>query len=532
MKDNPLSAIINIFNKLSLQQKVVIGVTVGITAALFIVLFSFLNQPNYTPLYTNLAQDDASKIVDQLTTQKIPYEIGDNGKTISVPKDKVYEIRLSLASKGIPSSGVVGYEIFDKSTMGMSDFMQKLNYKRALEGELAKTIMEIDGVQGARVHIVIPQKSVFKDEQKPPTAAVVLKLKDNYSITKNNIAAIVNLVSSSVEGLTPGKITLIDTQGKLLSREEDDDPLALASAKQYEIKKSVEKYLAEKAQSMLDNVLGYGNSMIEVNADINFDQVEKTMESYDPNSQVAISEQTIKTDNNGKSAGDSSAQNSQNTTTNYEISKTIQKVVEGSGNIKRLSVAAVINDVPQEVKTGDAVKTEYQPRNPGEMNKLEDIIKSAVGVDSTRNDQISIVNIPFETKDIEDVKVKTPGMFDDPNKWMNPIMMIGAIAASIFLLKGLMKKLKNEKIIIGTYNGGGFDASNFAVPELAGAKQSQQLGMNMKKNLLPLGDLEDEISDEAARKRIQQEKITNYVSKNPVEAAKLINAWLHEDEFI
>ncbi|MHB1687313.1 MAG: flagellar basal-body MS-ring/collar protein FliF [Ignavibacteriaceae bacterium] len=531
MKDNPLSAVLNIFNKLSLQQKIVIGGTVGITAILLIVLLSFLNQPNYSPLYTNLSQDDASKVVEQLSAQKIQYEIGDNGKTISVPKDKVYEIRLSLAAKGIPNSGIVGYEIFDKSTMGMSEFMQKLNYKRALEGELARTIMEVDGVEGARVHIVIPQKSVFKDEQKPPTAAVVLKLKDNFSITKNNIAAILNLVSSSVEGLTPGKVTLLDTRGKLLSKEEDADPLAVASSKQYEIKKSVENYLAQKAQAMLDNVLGYGNSMVEVNADINFDQVEKTMESYDPNSQVAVSEQTIKTDNNGKTMGDSSAQQSQNTTTNYEISKTIQKVIEGSGNIKRLSVAAVINDVPKEVKSGGNVKTEFKPRSPEEMNKLEDIIRNAVGVDSTRNDQFSLVNIPFETKDIEDVKIKEPGMFDDANKWMNPILMIGAIAASIFLLKGLMKRLKNEKIIIGTFNNG-FDANNYAVPELAGAKHTPQLGMNFKKNLLPMGDLEDEISDEAARKRNQQEKISNYVSKNPIEAAKLINAWLHEDEFI
>ncbi len=531
MRDNPLSAVVNIFNKLSLQQKIAIGVTVAITAVIFIVLFSILNQPTYTPLYSNLSQDDASKIVDQLTTQKVQYEITDNGKTISVPKDKVYEIRLSLASKGIPSSGVVGYEIFDKNTMGMSDFMQKLDYQRALEGELAKSIMEIDGVQGARVHIVIPQKSVFKDEQKPTTAAVVLQLRNNYSISKNNISAILNLVSSSVEGLSPGKVTLIDTQGKLLSKQDDDDPLAVASSKQYEIKRSIENYLAQKAQSMLDNVLGYGNSMVEINADLDFDQVEKTMESYDPNSQVAISEQTIKTDNNGKSMGDSSAQQTQNSTTNYEISKSIQKVIQGSGNIKRLSVAAVINDVPTEVKKGNDVQTVYKPRSQNDMFKLEDIIKSAVGVDSSRNDQISIVNIPFETKDLTMDKISKPGIFDDPQKLMNPIMMLAAFVAALFLLKGLMKKLKNEKIMIGTYSGG-IGNSQFGVPELAGVKQTQQLGMNVKRNLLPIGDLEDEISDEAVRKRAQQDKISNYVSKNPVEAAKLINAWLHEDEFI
>ncbi len=531
MKDNPLSSVLNIFNKLTLQQKMVIGGAVSLTVLLLGVLLVFLNQPNYSTLFSGLSQEDASKVIDQLNAQKVQYEITDNGKTIKVPKDKVYEERISLAGKGIPSSGIIGYEIFDKSTMGMSDFMQKLNYKRALEGELAKTIMEVDGVEGARVHIVIPQKTVFKDEQKLPTAAIVLKLRNNYSITKGNIAAIINLVSSSVEGLTPGKVTLIDTQGKLLSKDDDSDPLAVSSSKQYEIKKSVENYLAEKAQGMLDNVVGYGNAMIEVNADLNFDQVEKTMESYDPNSQVAISEQSVKTENNGKNLGDSTAQVSQNSTTNYEISKTIEKVISGSGNIKRLSIAAVINDIPKEVKQNDKVETTFEPRPKDQMNKLEEIIKNAVGVDPTRNDQFSIVDIPFETKELDEEKITEPGMFDDMNKWLNPFLMIAAVAASILLLKGLMKRLKSEKIVIGTFNNEAALLDSYVQPELAAPVQSPQIGMRMKKNFLPVGDLEDEISDEAARKKNQQVKITNYVSKNPMDAAKLINAWLHEDEF-
>jgi flagellar M-ring protein FliF len=533
MKENSLTQVTNIFNKLSLQQKLVLGGTVGVTVAMLITLLFFLNQPDYVPLYTNLAQDDAAKVVDQLNAQKIPYVIDDNGKVIKVPKDKVYEERLSLAGKGIPSSGVVGYEIFDKSTMGMSEFMEKLNYQRALEGELAKTIMEIDGVQGARVHIVIPHKSVFKDEQKLPTAAVVLKLRNGYYLTRNNIAAILNLVSSSVEGLQPGKVTLIDTEGKLLSKEEDSDPLAVSSSKQYEIKKSVENYLAQKAQSMLDNVLGYGNSMVEVNADLNFDQVQKTMETYDPNSQVAISEQTIKSTNNGKNLSDSTAQLSQNNITNYDINKTIEKVIQGSGNIQRLSVAAVINDVPKEVKQGDKTKTEYGPRSTDQMNKLQEIIKNAVGVDPSRKDQFSIVNIPFETKELDNVQVAEPGgVVDNVNKWINPLIMIMAIVASIFLLKGLMKRLKNQKIVIGTFAGNNdVQLDGYSPSELAGGKKTPQInGPPKRKNLLPLGDLEDEISDEAEHKRVQHDKIVNYVSKNPVDAAKLINVWLHEDE--
>jgi flagellar M-ring protein FliF len=532
MKENPFSSILNIYNKLTLQQKMVIGGAVGLTMILLGILLFFLNQPNYTTLYTNLSQEDAAKVIDQLSSQKIPYDITDNGKTIRVAKDKVYEERITLAGKGIPSSGIVGYEIFDKSTMGMSDFMQKLNYQRALEGELAKSIMEVDGVEAARVHIVTPQKSVFKDEQKLPTAAVVLKLKNSDAISRNNIAAIVNLVSSSVEGLLPGKVTLIDTKGKLLSKEDDSDPLAVSSAKQYEIKKSIENYLAQKAQGMLDNVLGYGNSIVEINADLNFDQVEKTMESYDPNSQVAISEQNVKSENNGKNLSDSTAQVSQNSTTNYEINKTIEKVIAGSGNVKRLSVAVVVNDISKETKKGEKVITTSEPRPKEQLDKLENIVKNSVGVDPTRNDQVSIVNIPFETKDLDAVKIAEPGMFDDMNKWSNPILMMAAVAASIFLLKGLMKRLKTEKIIIGTYNNTPELAiDSFTPPELPGPVAIPKLSPKMRKSMLPLGDIEDDISEEAMQKKNQQEKISNYVSKNPVDAAKLINAWLHEDGY-
>ncbi len=532
MKENKLSSILNIFTKLSIQQKLVVGGTVITTIILLIVFLFFLNEPNYEPLYTNLNEQDASKIIEELNSQKAPYEISDNGKTIKVPKNKVYEQRLKLASKGIPNSGVVGYEIFDKMTMGMSEFMQKLNYIRALEGELSKTISSLNGVEGARVHIVLPKKSVFKDEQKLPTAAVVLKLKNNNSLTKNNIDAIVNLVSSSVEGLQTGKVTLIDTKGKLLSKENTEDPLAISSTKQYEIKKSVETYLAHKAQSILDNVIGYGNGIVEINADLNFNQVQKTMESYNPDSQVAISEQTIKTSNGGKSLGDSTSQVSQNTTTNYEINKTIQKVIESSGNITRLSVAVVVNEIQKKVKKGNKQKIVFEPRSPEQLKKLEEIIKNSVGINSERNDVFTLKSIPFAPKEIEPVEFLKPGVMDDVNKWSNTILLILAALASLIFLKGLMKKLKTQKILIGSLGNNEMAINSFTTDSLIQPQTVPSLIEKQipKKNLLPLGNLEDEISDEAISKRNQQERISNYVAKNPLDAAKLINSWLHEDE--
>jgi flagellar M-ring protein FliF len=540
-KKNPLENILGIFNKLSMQQRLLIGgIAVVSIVVLGFVLFSF-NEPDYAALFTNMAPEDASKVVESLTSSKTPYKIEDNGSTIRIPKDKVYETRLSLASKGIPSSGIVGYEIFDKSTMGMSEFMQKLNYKRALEGELSRTIMQIDEVAGARIQIVVPQKTVFKEEEKEPTASVIIKLKGRSTLSEANINAIANLISSSVEGMRPGKVTILDTQGRLLSKELDEGPAARSSSKQYEIKQNIESYLSQKAQSILDNVVGYGNAMVQVNADIDFDQVEKTMELYDPESQVAVSEQNIKGENSGKTSGDSTTANNENSTTNYEISKTLQKVIAGTGNIKRLSVAAVINDIPSTVKNGDNIKTVFKTRSEDQIRKLEEILKNAVGIDPQRRDQFSIVSMPFETTKEDGQEESGIASILNNEKYTNYILLFVAVGAAMFILKGLMGRLKNEKILIGKVNSpalassAGQDDDLFFVPpqqQLGGSERpSAALPPKKKKAILEVGDIEDEITDEAVQKKVQQEKIVNYVQKNPVDAAKLINAWLHEDEY-
>jgi len=532
MSKKPTDAIMGMLNQLSLQQKVIIGGSAILTTILLIVLLTFLNEPAYSPLYSDMTSDDASKVIEFLNAQKIQYKIEDNGKTILVPKDKLYETRLNLAGKGIPTSGTIGYELFDKSQMGMSEFMQKLNYKRSLEGELSRTILGIQGIEGVRVHIVFPERTIFRDEQKQPTASVVLKMSDNFSLPRSSSISIVNLVASSVEGLTTNAITLIDTKGKLLWKEDDENSISFSSNKQYEIKNSVESYLIQKAQTLLDNILGYGNAMVQVNADLNFDQVEKTMETYDPEQQVVVSEQTMMSVNAGKTVSDTSAQNNQSSTTNYEIGKTVERVIQGSGNITRLSVAAVINDIPKEVQKGDKTEIVFEPRSQEQIKKLEELIKNAVGLDVDRNDQISIVNLPFQTTTSNDFVEENTQWFEDADGISNLVLVIIAIGGAIFLLRGLMGKLKNEQIFVGNV-GEEQLALQTAVPSMiANSKKAPQVlaDMRKKKDMLPVGDIEDEISDEAINKKNRQEKISNYVSKNPTEAAKLINAWLHDDE--
>lgn len=527
---------------LSLKQKVVIGLTVLTTFLFIILMISFLNKPSYSVLFSDLNQQDASNVIEHLAAEKIPYQLEGNGTIIKVPKEKVYQTRIELAGKGIPTSGTVGYELFDKSTMGMSDFMQKLNYKRALEGELARTIMGQDGIEGARIHLVFPEKSIFKDEQIPPTASVVIKLRDNYKLPKDKASAIVNLISSSVEGLSTNNITLIDNKGRLLWKENADENSSFFSSKQYDIKNSVELYLAQKAQTLLDNVLGFGNSMVQVNVDLNFNQVEKTMEIYDPESQVVISEQSTSASNSATSIDDTTQQNSENTIVNYEVSKTVQKVIEESGNIKRLTVAAVINDIPNTIQRDGKQIVEYTPRPPDQIQKIEELLKGTLGINSERNDQISIVSIPFETKTIEDnFNNQSTTWLDDKNELLNLILIILGIIGTIILLKSLTGKLKSDRIHIGTLNNQELiqgvdgnlrrlDSKESPTKDLTGSSKSALLEIKKKRNQLQIEDLEEEISADAINRESQIIKIKNYINKNPADAWKLINTWLYEND--
>jgi flagellar M-ring protein FliF len=533
----------NFLSTLTLKQKIVIGLSVVTTFILILLLVTIFNEPNYGVLFADLSQQDASKVVEHLSAQKIPYQIENNGTLIKVPKDRLYETRLELAGKGLPSSGTLGYELFDKSTMGMSDFMQKLNFKRALEGELARTIMVQEGIEGARVHLVFPEKSIFKDEQIPPTASVVVNLRDNYRLPKEKAFAIVNFIASSVEGLSTNNITLIDTKGRLLWKEDSEGNLSIASTKQYEIKNSIETYLAQKAQNLLDNVLGYGNSMVQVNAELNFNQVERTMEIYDPESQVVISEQTSIGSNAGFSVGDTTQQSTENTVTNYEVNKTIQRVIEETGNIKRLSVAAVINDIPKIVEKDGKQVTEYTPRPPEQIRKIEQLLRGALGIDEERNDIVSIVNIPFETKTFDDEIINQPASWlDDKNEIINLILIIIAIAGSIFLLKNITGKIKSDRIHIGTVESpklttgksdnpvSRLEGKEKTTPELSASGKSTLLEIKKKQGQLNITDLDEEISAEAMNREIQIERIKNYIMKNPADASKLINTWLYENE--
>ena len=500
--------------KLTLGQKVGIGAAVVVSIVALVMLVTWANKPSFGILFSNLEATDASKIIDKLKQQSVPYEISDGGKAILVPKDKVYELRLQMAGQGLPQSSVVGYEIFDKPSFGMTDFTQKVNYKRALEGELEKTILQLDEIDGASVHIVMPEKALFESEQKETTASVFLKLKDGAHLTPGEIRGVQRLVAASVEGLDPNNVTIVDSRGNLLSRKSDGVD-ALTSS-QYDLQGKVESYLANKAQTMLDAVLGPGNAIVRVSAGLDFSQVEKTTEQYDPNS-VILSEQTMQ--DRSSVPGDTSTSNGSlrtNSVTNYDVGKTVEKIVGDMGGVKKLSVAVLVNGKYTQIDKSGQTTVSYTPRSSQEISQLTDIVKKAVGFDVNRGDEVSVVNIPFENDDQAFLLKHKPGFqFKDyADKLVVLLAMIGAIV--VFL--SILGKVRRKDMVIR-------EQEPIAVLTRAksGAPAVAQPG-----NEQPESVQAAEYTEETLRANKIKGDVSTYIQSKPMDAAKLLKVWLAE----
>lgn len=391
----------NFANRLTRTQKIFIGGAVVAAIVAIVMIIGTANKTQMSVLFSELEAKDAATITDKLRERNIKYELSNNGSTILIPQEVLHDTRLSLASEGLPESSVVGYELFDKTNLGMSDFVQKLNYRRALEGELARTIGSIGEVKKARVHIVIPEKALFDKDQKQATASVVLQLKGTKSINKLNVEGIQNLVASSIEGLDAGAVTVVDQKGQILSEpQRDKNSLAAMSDTQYELQQKVDQYLTSKVQSLLDGVLGVGNAVVRATTELDFQQIEKTEEKFNPDEQVVRSEQQLEgrsaaVDSLNYPATNSNSEN-RNKITNYEISKTVEKIINNGGGIKRMTVAALINGTTKVVEKDGAPTLEYTPRPQEQMLQLNQIIKNSVGYNPTRSDQVTVENIQFD----------------------------------------------------------------------------------------------------------------------------------------
>ena len=407
------------FNSLPIAKRlgILVALAAGVAALVSVTLWT--QQPDMQVLFANLAPEDAGAIVEKLKEAKVPYEVGAGGTTILVPSVQVHDLRLQMAGQGLPHGGGVGFEIFDRSTLGMSEFVQKLNYRRALQGELARTIAQMPDVARARVHLAVPERRLFSGDHDRPRASVVLSLRGSNGLSRGQIQGIVHLVASSVEGLQTRDVTVVDGSGRLLSEGNGGgDGATRLTGSQLDYQRTLEKDIETRIQTMLERIVGNNKAVVRVSSILDLRQVEMTEERYDPNGQVARSEQRTQEKANGTNGvaggvpgvasnvppgqtqepAQTSSTNTanKNEVINYEISRTVAKIIEPTGTIKQLSVAVLVDGNYEPVKVGQAENArKYVPRSEPEMKQIEEIVKKAMGYSAERQDQVEVVNVQF-----------------------------------------------------------------------------------------------------------------------------------------
>lgn len=419
---NPvIERIRNMFREMPLYRRIALGVIVLVVLAGFTTMFIWANKTRFEPAYSSLSREDAGAIVQKLKESNTPYRLSGDGTTILVPKDKVYDVRLTMAREGIPKGGGIGYEIFDKTEFGTTEFVQKINKKRAIQGELARTISAFDEVKSARVMIVMPEESVFVEETKEPSASILLELSDE--LEEDKVAAVAHLVASSIQDLTPKLVTVVDTAGRILFEGKSEAEKARIKAEnladsQYKYKVRYEENLARRIQSMLERIVGKDRAIVRVTSEMDFSKKNVNEEIYDPferetefvRSRKQKSEKVTKEgpDNEPstvnpvvppgeRQGGEGKEIVSKNAdTVNYEISKRVRQSEKPMAVIERLSVAAVV-DGKYEYQTNEQGNSEkvYVPRSQEEMQQFRDIVVKAMGFNEIRQDQVSVETFPF-----------------------------------------------------------------------------------------------------------------------------------------
>ena len=415
----------NLLKNISAGKRIAILILAVGSISGFVFLMSWAGKPEFHPLFNNLGSQDAGIILDRLKDQKIPYRISSNGSTILIPQEHIYETRMELASEGLPQGGNIGFELFDNTKFGMSEFAQNVNYQRALQGELARTINGFPEVDSCRVHIVMPEKSLFLNEDHSASASVVLKLRHGKWLTQDQVQGIVHLVSSSVPRLSPENVTVVNSNGRLLAGLKDESGLGTLSSNQLDYQAKVEHKLESRVLTMLEKALGANRAIVRVSCALDFKRHELTEERFFPDNQVVRSEQMF---NETAKGNDTTPQgipgiqsnlpennptqtntvNDENTTfakqdrtVNYEIGKLTSHTLEPVGTMQRISVAVLVDGTYQSTpnKAGE-LDWAYVPRSPEELTNIENLVKSAVNFDDNRGDKVEVVNIQFETTQI------------------------------------------------------------------------------------------------------------------------------------
>lgn len=460
-----------IWGQLGVSQRLsVVLAALGVAGGL-VALSMWSSRADYALLYGKLDESEAGKVVAALDDAKVPHRVGAGG-SIYVPADKVHVMRMQLAGKGIPKGDGVGFEIFDKPNFGISDFVQRANYVRAVQGELSRTIAQLDEVEAARVMIVLPENRLLADSQKRTTASVFVRLRGHAELSASAVNSIRFLVANSVEGLQPAAVTVVDNRGTVLSGNEEEDTVAGLTAGQFGNRRAVEQYLGQKAQGMLEKVLGPGQAVVRVAVEINTETINRTEEKFDPEGQVARTTTSTEENNNTTTSNSggavgvaanaraetntaSAASNSTSTkrktiNNQYEINKTVSTILQSPGSLRRVTAAVFVASRFE----GEGADRKAVPRAAEELEKLRKLVQTALGLqpnDATRKDEVTLEEMPFNDAFPVEVaqqiqKQQTTTMWLDIAKNAGYVVLALAI---VFIFLRMLKKASAETSSLG-----------------------------------------------------------------------------------
>lgn len=515
-----------IWGKFSQNQKV--GVMfVGVAAVLAVGYMLLMRPPQrYETAFSGLQSDDAAAIVEQLRGQGIPYQLSADGTTVRVPGANVADVRLNAAANGLPKGGGVGFELFDKSSFGITEFAQQVNYQRALEGELQRTINKIDAVASSRVHIVIPQESLFTKDEQPTTAAVVLQFKPGGQLSPQQIKGVTYLVSSSVPGLKPENLTVVDETGAAIWSGADESNSFAGADDNFAKQKAYETDLARQLETMINRVVGSGQAAVKVSAVLNWDQKTTDSEIFSPDgtqAQIRSQQESTNstsgsttgaagvpgTDSNSGSGTDtyqagtptagSDQQASKDVTTNYELSRKVERVVQAPGKVERLSVAVVLND-----KEVDPVVTQ----------EIQGAITAAAGIDANRGDSITVTAVPFKDSAAAPVATAGPGMV---SKALGILKILGLILAPIIAIFFARRVLLQQQPVLHP-----------AVAAPGFPPNAAQLTRRMSMTEVPRDARM--VASMPARQQSKAQAQAQVAESDPAQLAVLIRTWMNEEQ--
>ncbi|HEY1630299.1 MAG TPA: flagellar basal-body MS-ring/collar protein FliF [Rhizomicrobium sp.] len=529
------------------------GVMAGVAAALtafFLYVAGVISEPAKTILYAGLEPRDAAAVTAKLDSMNVPYDAKADGGTILVPADQVTKLRMELASENLPQAGV-GYEIFDKSdAFGTTAFVQNINSLRALEGELSRSIQTIDGIDSARVHLVIPERQIFSREEQSPSASVVVRTRN--PLDKGQVGAIQHLVAAAVSSLTPARVAIVDDKGTLLAGGEDKQGLSATASDEEDQTNAFEDKMRQRVESIVSSVVGPGNVRVQVAADVKYNHSQETQETFDPDSKVIRSTQTTEqnaTDQNGSgsnsvsvanalptasqpaaSGSDGSKSDSTRTeeTTNYEINKTTKTSTNEGGEIRHLSVAVVVDGV---TKSGADGHDGYKPRTPQEMAQIESLVKSAIGFDKARGDQVQVSNMQFARMDGGPVTpAPSPLLGLDSGQWFKiievAILSLTALLIGFFVARPLISRMftaqsGSQSMLAAPQQMAG----QLAAPQAHAVSADGAMATALpapRESMIDIQRIEGQVRESSIR------KVGEVVSAHPEEALAIVRTWLHQ----